>query len=862
MTPSLPVPDTTPAEARPGRSGPRNGEARERAGDAGGPDGGCAAEVLLRLQGVTVAYEDVNHPALRDVDFELRRGEAVLFLGPSGCGKSTLAMVCAGLIPAAVEAVVAGVVERSPRLDRPGAVGYVFQDPEAQFCMLQVDDEIAFGLENQRCPRPDMLRRMRPALAEAGLDVPLAARHTAFSGGMKQKLAIASALAMEPELLVFDEPTANLDPLATRHVFDTIARLRAAGRSMIVIEHKYDRLLGAMDRVVLFDAAGRVFRTGPAQEVVREEWGWLVKTGVVAPWKEPPPGAVGAGTAPRAGWPGTDACERSSRPAGAKTTGCGEEQAVCIRAGCLRYGDHTVWQNLNLSIPRGSLTALVGPNGAGKSSLLQVIAGLQRLTAGDALVLGRSVSSWPRTELAKAVTLCFQNPEYQFIFERVADEIAGRVVGQAVPAEIRAALADFGLAGCEQQSPFGLSQGQKRRLSVAAMLREDHEVYLFDEPTFGQDAATQQALMDRMAALHQAGKTVILSTHDMDLVRRYATHVAVLADGGLLYFGRPDELFARPDVLKRAHLVDDQADSSADLAPPVLSSEPRLAAGGIGGGEQRLARVDMTGSGAPNGCADEQPVRQAGLRPRAPARRLNPAVHLVAIVVAMFVAIFARTLPEGVAMFLLPCLLLMGMAWLGPWRVFKRLSPFLGFYALYVFTFAAYSAHPPGSRSIHVLWLQLSWAGLYTGVVLALRMLGAVAFAVLFVSSTEITDLIVSLCQTFRTPPRLAYGVLAGVRFMPLFQSEWRKLRQARQLRGKDARFAIVRPVTYALPLLSQAIRLSERVAIAMEARGFRGEAAMSSRGRTYYRKTDVHWWDWAYLAGLTLVMVGLLAAV
>jgi energy-coupling factor transport system permease/ATP-binding protein len=317
----------------------------------------------------------------------------------------------------------------------------------------------------------------------------------------------------------------------------------------------------------------------------------------------------------------------------------------------------------------------------------------------------------------------------------------------------------------------------------------------------------------------------------MDLVRRYATDVLVLCDGGLAFAGTPEELFADRALLQRAHLLDDVADLDTSSAEPeVPVREPDISA------------------------RDSWPPR-----PTTIAGHLNPPLALVAVLLTVVVGVFARTLPETVSLFAWTVFLLWVVPKLTPWQVFKRLSPFLGFYVLYVWTFAAFSATPPGTKTFDILWFHLSWYGFMLGITLAFRMLSAVTLSILMVSSGDITKLIVGLCQTFRLAPKYSYGVLAGLRLGPLFRSEWTKLRQARQLRGKDARLFWLRPVMYALPLLTQAIRLSERVATAMEARGFVGDAASRVDGRTYFRHVPVHWWDYVYLCALPGVALALL---
>ena len=835
--------------------------------------GGGRKRTLLSLRDISIGYEDASRLAVSKASLDIAEGESVLLLGPSGCGKSTLAMFCANLIPRAVEAVVSGEVWRDPELALPGRIGYVFQDADAQFCMLQVDDEIAFGLENLQCDRDAMSPRILRGLKEAGLEVGLTQSHAVFSGGMKQKLAIASALAMDPSLTILDEPTANLDPFSSRQVFDQIAALHRARKTMIVIEHKFDLLLPHMDKVVLFSATGKIYRSGPTQTVLAQEWNWLVREGVVPPWKTPPRHSSGKGAA-GVGFPLPAPATPEHATAGeADQLWTAKRSAIEITDGSLGYGDVLVWSGLQLALPEGAFIAIVGPNGAGKSSLLQVIAGLTPLASGQVRLLDRPVRHWKRKELAERVSYCFQNPEFQFIYERVGDELANRAVGADVPAAVTSLLAEFGLAGYELQSPFALSQGQKRRLSVASMLREEHDVYLLDEPTFGQDAHTQQVIMDRLIDLHRAGKTIVMTTHDMDLVRRFATHVVVIAQGGLQFFGSPGGLLADTEMMRQNHLLDDvetelqgatrlagePAGSSA--ARDSVSAEPATRATAVStGSEVASPRTPRAPQGSALDVAALSAIRMAHVD--APARRLNPPVLLVTTLAVTVVAIFAHTIRQGAAMLALPILLMFVLAWLNPWQVVKRLSPFFVFYILYIWSLTAYAAVGPHTPTFQLLWMRLSFPGFLNGVVLALRMLAAVGFGVLFFSAADVTDLIVGLCKNFRMAPKFAYGILSGVRVVPLFRSEWTKLKQARQLRGKDARLSFLRPITYALPLLSQAIRMSERVAIAMEARGFHGGPAEKAGERTFYRDVAIHWWDYAFGAILLTVTITLLILV
>lgn len=779
--------------------------------DARGEQG----ELLLRAAGVSVAYGD-GRTVLAKAQLEISRGEGVLLIGPSGCGKSTLAMLAAGIIPQSVEAVVTGDVWRAASLQRPGGVGYVFQDPEAQLCQLTLGREVAFGLENLAVPTDEMPARVGAALRGAGLALDPEEPDGVLSGGMKQKLAIACALAMQADLVVLDEPTANLDPQATDEVFRQIAQLRRDGRTLLVIEHKFRGLVDALDRVIALDEQGREVFSGPLPQALQEHWGELQALGVVPPW-EPSPGVEKAEDASR-GMPVPEGPSAFwAEDLGHAYATRAQRRRLHRRGERIRY----TFEALSFSIPRGSLTAIVGPNGAGKSTLLRMLAGFDAPSEGTLV----------RPAQRGAVAFSFQNPEHQFVYESVAEELLGRYIGEGpVPEDILRLLAEFGLAGHERHSPFALSQGQKRRLSVAAMLLQEHEAYLLDEPTFGQDARTQEAIMQRLLALQAAGRTVVVTTHDMQLVRRYATHVLVLAGGGLAFAGRPDALFSRPELLEETCLVP-RAAGSADL-DPVAAPAPNAA--------ERFVRI-----------APAQAESWIG--------RVHPAMKLLATLLAMLVLVFTTNIREGVYLTLLPLALLFAGAGLSVRQVAVRLLPFVFFFALYTWTLAAYAAAPPGSPSVQFLFFRLTLFGLETGLVLAFRMLATVTFAILLVTTTDITDLLVSLSQNFSVRPKFTYGTLAGLRFFPLFEDEWTKLRRARALRPGGGAMRLGRLVTYALPLLSQAIRLGERVAIAMEARGFHGEPAERAGARTYYRTLRVSAWDVFYVAALTALSVVLL---
>ncbi|WP_242968508.1 ATP-binding cassette domain-containing protein [Sulfobacillus sp. hq2] len=764
---------------------------------------------LFAARDLSVRYE--GRLALDHVDFTLYKGQSVLVIGPSGSGKSTLAMVVAGLIPDSVEALVTGRVERAPELEASGRIGYIFQDPESQFCQLTAGQEIAFGLENQSVPREEMDGCIRDALSRAHLAVAPDAYNLTLSGGMKQKLAIASALAQNPDVLIFDEPTANLDPQGTAEVFHEIRRLHGSGRTLMVIEHKFLAFMDLLPQVILIGREGTIRAQGPTREVIAREWPWMVQEGMVPPWWTDAHGAWGQ--------PHTLQALAQARRSSKEPDGRDQETLFAARQLRYAYGkrkaSREVLHGLDFEIHAGEKVVIVGPNGSGKSTLLALLAGLTKPSGGE---LDRPQ---PTEMMPVPVVLGFQNPEHQFVYERVVDELADGYVEDETPPQVGALLQQFGLDGYERHSPFALSQGQKRRLAVAVMLKDDHLAYVLDEPTFGQDARTQEAIVNQLETLHQQGRTVIITTHDMELVARYASRVFVLMEGKIVFDGAPADLFANPALMRQAHLVPELV--GEEPVPSETAVDPQTR------GWSRFAQV-------------QESQKQSWLG------RLNPSVKLIATILAMGIAMFAANIPEAVALAIFPVLLMWWGAQLTLGQIAKRMAPFVIFFVLYTWTLTAYSRVGPHTPVFYFLWYRLSWTGLDNGLILAFRMLASVAFGVLFVSTTDLTDLIVSLSQNLRVPPRFSYGSLAGIRVFPLFEDEWRKIRQARQLRGKAGRYRLTRIVTYALPLLSQAIRMGERVSVAMEARGFRGVVADNPQARTYYRRIPLGWQDGLYV--------------
>ena len=545
-------------------------------------DGTPAADSpLVRVRDLSVTHEGASAPSPQEVSLDLRPGEVVLLLGPSGSGKSTLALTLDGLIPHDVPASLTGRVEVAgvSTVDSSVArlstsVAMVFQDPDAQIVTGSVLDEVAFGPENLRVPASQVLARTEDALRRVGLWDRRADDPGDLSGGGRQRLAIAAALALGSPVLVLDEPTANLDPRGIADVYRTLGDLaRDRTRAILLIEHNLDEAVGIVDRVVVLDRAGRVVADGPRDAILRGQAQHLQDLGVWLPTAtlatlrlrragyalDPVPltpdelhaalrdAPAVVREAPRTG---TDAAASASRTA---------DPVIEVRDLTLRRGRTDVLHGVSLDVARGEFLALVGANGAGKTTLLQAMAGVLPASRGAVRIDGADLSRMDARSIPARIGFVFQNPEHQFIASTVFDEIAHGLRRQGIdPAHTHARtmelLARFGLEDKADVHPFLLSGGQKRRLSVGTALVAGAPVLALDEPTFGQDRSRAEELLTLLDDLNRAGTTIMVVTHDMQVVAEHADRVAVVDGGRIAAIGPTAEVFADAELLHRTGL--------------------------------------------------------------------------------------------------------------------------------------------------------------------------------------------------------------------------------------------------------------------------------------------------------------------
>nr|WP_218844732.1 energy-coupling factor transporter ATPase [Microbacterium pseudoresistens] len=540
---------------------------------------------MIRVRDLSLTHAGSGNPSPRGISVEIAAGEVVLLLGPSGSGKSTLTLALNGLIPHAVPATVDGSVGITglDTADTPVArlsteVSMVFQDPDAQLVTGTVLDEVAFALENLRMPVAEVLARSEAALRRMGLWERRDENPDRLSGGGRQRLAIAAALATGSRVLVLDEPTANLDPDGIDDVYDALGDVATdAARAIVLVEHALDPALAIATRVLVLDRAGRLAFDGTPEEVLRGHADELTALGVWLPTAallarrlrergvpvEPLPLTAGELQVALA-----DAVTDVPTPAPDAAAEPASEPIVRVRGLTVARRKTTILHDIDLDIPAGSITAVVGANGAGKTTLVQAIAGVVPPPRGHVQVAGLDPATASPRELTARIGFVFQNPEHQFIAPTVFEDLAHGLRLRHSPADeidekVGAMLGRFGLEHKAAVHPFLLSGGEKRRLSVGTALITRPEVLVLDEPTFGQDHARATELLDLVQQLRAEGTTIVLVTHDMRIVAEHASHVVVLTGGRIRAAGRtadvlregaglrlPDALRAVPPALR------------------------------------------------------------------------------------------------------------------------------------------------------------------------------------------------------------------------------------------------------------------------------------------------------------------------
>ncbi|PKN86481.1 MAG: hypothetical protein CVU46_07665 [Chloroflexi bacterium HGW-Chloroflexi-8] len=544
-----------------------------------------SSEPFIKIKNVFYTHWNQETPTLKDLSLEIQPNTINVLVGPGGSGKSTLCSLFNGEIPHLLGGKLEGTVFVGGQNTNDLAVknisqlvGHMLQDPESMFATLYVEDEIAFGPENLLIDAQEIKTSVNSLLELIQLQPQRNNLVWNLSGGQIQKLGLAVILAMHPKMVVLDEPTANLDPSATRSVHELILELRNQGMTILLVTRELDDfILSAADQLLVLDE-GKIIANGNVQQVLKEFGSeMLTRLGI---WL---PETVEIGIALRDRFK----VNLDRIPITVQETlhvlnqenllrinlKLEQERSAnrtllplsnpLISARNLEFTYNNGFKALNdvsFDIFPGEMLAIVGRNGAGKSTLAKLMVGLLKPQIGNLSLFDKPAAKWKVESLSEKIALVFQNPEHQFLTDTAFDEIAYSLLSRGVddPNEVRKQVEDWmtrlDLLDFQKIHPFALSAGKKRRLGVATMLVCNPVVLLVDEPTYGQDKEMTQNLMALMESIRKLGVTVVMITHDMRLVQEYASRVLVMADGKILYEGEPSNLFCSEELLESANL--------------------------------------------------------------------------------------------------------------------------------------------------------------------------------------------------------------------------------------------------------------------------------------------------------------------
>ena len=541
-------------------------------------------QVVVDIRDLSFQYPRGSVPAIRNINLQIKAGEYVVITGPTGSGKTTLAICLNGIIPNLVEGELIGEViiagdmntKEHPVHELTSSIGMVFQNPEDQLFSLNVTDEVAFGVENMGYERQDIIQRVDAAIEKVGLVSRRDYSIFHLSGGQKQKVAIASNLAIAPQILILDAPTADLDPISSREVVGTLLDLRTKepSKTFIVVDSDISDVISLADRIIVMNK-GEIVLDGTPVDLLKNHFHELDDLGIRMPdhirmmhWLN-------------TAFPGQKEFfleEKDVRHLMEKYTSSGkliftlppeavipkpkEDPVVRFMNVSFKYKNGpTILEDVSFDIQHGEFLAIVGENGTGKSTLMKLMSGLLQPSKGIIETSGVDTSC-ALEEVLNNVGYLFQNPDNQLFMGTVAEEIAfgprrQNCSEEEVNKRVDEALEMVGLQDACEQHPFTLSRGQRQRLAAATVLAAQPSLLLLDEPTTGQDQVALDNLMELTQGLiKNYAASVIMVTHDMDLVSRYATRMIVLDKSRILLDGSPLEIFGKKqDILARVCLA-------------------------------------------------------------------------------------------------------------------------------------------------------------------------------------------------------------------------------------------------------------------------------------------------------------------
>ena len=505
---------------------------------------------MIHFDDLTYTYPETKQPALANVTLEIAKGKFALVAGLSGSGKSTLLRCLNGLVPHFSGGTVRGKITVAG-LDPVSAgpqtlsqiVGFVAQNPEGQFVLDRVEDEVAFALENAALPRSEMHQRIKDVLRLLDLNTLRNRSLTTLSGGEKQRVAIAAALALRPRVLVLDEPTSQLDPQSAEDVLQALVRLnQTLGLTIVLAEHRLERVLPFVDQLIYLEADAPVL-SGSPREILTEIplTPPIITLGKALSWSPLPMTVEEA-------QPFTEQTALSASPRARQTP----KRASLLRIEGLHYAyeDTPALRDVNIDVGAGELVVLMGRNGSGKTTLLKCIVGLLQPEQGQITLAGRSLLNQETVEICRDVGYLPQTPDDLLFADTVTEELAITLQNHDLltnpPLAPTTLLERLGLAQVRTRYPRDLSVGQRQRVALGAITVTRPRVLLLDEPTRGLDYHAKETLVQLLQAWQAAGTAIILTTHDVELAAQAAERLVILRKGEVVANAPPESLTGSP----------------------------------------------------------------------------------------------------------------------------------------------------------------------------------------------------------------------------------------------------------------------------------------------------------------------------
>ena len=559
---------------------------------------------MIEVQELTFKYKNAKKNALQDISLKVDDGDFIGIIGESGAGKTTFCSILNGLIPHHYEGdfygsvKIDGVDTFDTKPDKLALkVGSVFQDIESQIISQFVEEEILFGLENFGVPADQIEQRIVSALDALGIGELRHREISSLSGGQKQKVVIAAILALEPDILVLDEPTGELDPASSFQIFTLLKKLNEEKGITIIIAEQKIMLLCEFAKKLLVLEEGKMVHLGEIRSTLThqremEEAGIncprvvtlttemkkqeLIPDGVLQPNST----CVNAKEAAEL----IQKCISNKPSKESKTeanlsqndndkkddgnTGNNENAVIEFKNVCFAYNEASFVKDINLTVQKGDFISLIGSNGAGKTTFSKLCNGLIKPDSGDVFVLGKNTKKEKVSNLAKHIGFLFQNPDRQICCDTVKKEITFSLKNNGVPAKeteerVNKIISDFGFS--PDAEPFNLSRGQRQHLCLAGLIALNPEILVLDEPTTGLDYRECMYVMQRIKELNEQGTTVIMVCHDMEVVLDFAKRVAVMDRGQILAIDETRKIFANKELMNKAHILPPQIAETAML---------------------------------------------------------------------------------------------------------------------------------------------------------------------------------------------------------------------------------------------------------------------------------------------------------